>query len=253
MKDKVIQEAKHWVGYLEKKSDAQLSDFKANAGSNNYTIFSYWYDQFWQYPNFRLQGDAWCAGFVSIVFIRALGKTAQTRILPNFHYCPTGVNTFKKRGEWVTENPQPGDVIFFKNSSGVSNHVGIVSAVDAKRVYTVEGNTSSAAGVVANGGCVAEKSYALNYAKILGYGRPKYEEDVDMEKLKELEARIKALEGENIVYDYVPDMPDWAHEPMAKLWNLGALKGDGERLGISHLGMRILCVVVRVLEAAGVL
>jgi peptidoglycan hydrolase-like protein with peptidoglycan-binding domain len=42
-------------------------------------------------------------------------------------------------------------------------------------VYTVEGNTSSAAGVVANGGAVAKKQYSLSYGRIAGYGRPKYD------------------------------------------------------------------------------
>lgn len=44
--------------------------------------------------------------------------------------------------------------------------------VENGRVYTIEGNTSSAAGVVENGGCVRNKSYALSYEKIGGYGRP---------------------------------------------------------------------------------
>jgi LysM repeat protein len=41
-------------------------------------------------------------------------------------------------------------------------------------VYTIEGNTSSSSGVVANGGCVAEKKYKLSYGRIAGYGRPDY-------------------------------------------------------------------------------
>ena len=43
------------------------------------------------------------------------------------------------------------------------------------RVYTVEGNTSSQAGIVANGGCVAQKSYDLHDPGIAGYGRPDYD------------------------------------------------------------------------------
>ena len=41
-------------------------------------------------------------------------------------------------------------------------------------MYTIEGNTSSAAGMVANGGCVRDKSYSLTYNRIGGYGRPNY-------------------------------------------------------------------------------
>ena len=68
--------------------------------------------------------------------------------------------------------------IFFKNSSGNAQHTGLVYKVDNKYVYTIEGNTSSAKGVVANGGCVRLKQYALNYNRIMGYGRPNYEVEV---------------------------------------------------------------------------
>ncbi|MFR1059473.1 MAG: hypothetical protein ACLSEY_02965 [Enterocloster sp.] len=37
---KLIDQAAHWDGYLEKKSNAQLDDFTANAGSGNFTCFA---------------------------------------------------------------------------------------------------------------------------------------------------------------------------------------------------------------------
>lgn len=40
------------------------------------------------------------------------------------------------------------------------------------KVYTIEGNTSGASGIVANGGGVFEKSYARSHSGIAGYGRP---------------------------------------------------------------------------------
>ena len=49
-------------------------------------------------------------------------------------------------------------------------------------VYTIEGNTSVASGVIANGGGVCRKKYSLSYNRIYGYGRPEYDEpllDVD--------------------------------------------------------------------------
>lgn len=171
MKNKVIAEALKWVGYLEKKSNSQLEHFTANAGSGNYTIFAKWYHELW---GANYQAQPWCAVWVSCVFQRALGSEVQGRIMPHFAYCPTGVSQFKKMSCFVTGEPQEGDVIFFKDSSGTAVHVGIVYKVDDKRVYTVEGNTSSAEGVVANGGCVAKKSYLKVYSRILGYGRPKY-------------------------------------------------------------------------------
>lgn len=53
-------------------------------------------------------------------------------------------------------------------------HTGLVVGVSGGRVYTIEGNTGSAAGVVANGGCVRDKSYPLGPATSGGYGRPDY-------------------------------------------------------------------------------
>ena len=60
--------------------------------------------------------------------------------------------------------------------------------VEGGKVFTIEGNTSSAAGVVENGGAVASKSYSLTYNRIGGYGRPNYsliqeDEDMDINKL----------------------------------------------------------------------
>lgn len=51
-------------------------------------------------------------------------------------------------------------------------HTGLVEKVSGDRVYTIEGNTSSAPGVVPNGGIVRDKNYSINYAQIGGYGTP---------------------------------------------------------------------------------
>ena len=37
---KLIDQAKSWDGYLEKKSNRDLDDFTANAGNKNYTCFA---------------------------------------------------------------------------------------------------------------------------------------------------------------------------------------------------------------------
>ena len=44
-------------------------------------------------------------------------------------------------------------------------------------VYTIEGNTSGANGVIANGGGVCKKKYKLSYNRLAGYGRPKWDVD----------------------------------------------------------------------------
>lgn len=169
MQTKIINEATKWVGYLEKASNYNLNNMTANAGSNNYTLFSEWYKNK-GYGNYQAQ--PWCAIFVSYIFGNVISNSEQ--VMPHFHYCPTAVNWFKAH-QRLAVNPQIGDVIFFRDSKGVACHTGIVYAFDNTKVYTIEGNTSSAAGVIANGGAVAKKSYARNYNKIIGYGRPKWE------------------------------------------------------------------------------
>ena len=54
--------------------------------------------------------------------------------------------------------------------------------MDNTYVYTVEGNTSSTSGVVANGGAVSKKKYKLNYDRLAGYGRPCYDTESEPEK-----------------------------------------------------------------------
>ena len=108
---KLIDQAAHWDGYLEKKSNAQLDDFTANAGSGNFTCFARDYKT---HTGQNLQAQPWCAMFVSEVFVQAFGLEEAKKLLGGslYHYCPTGVNQFKKAGRWAAV-PEPGAVIFF--------------------------------------------------------------------------------------------------------------------------------------------
>ena len=87
--------------------------------------------------------------------------------------CTYSASYYRKAGKFYEKGPKVGDQIFFKSGSEIV-HTGIVVDVDSKKVYTVEGNTSGASGVVANGGCVCRKAYSLTDSKIAGYGRPNY-------------------------------------------------------------------------------
>lgn len=169
--DKVIKIAEAEIGYLEKKTNAQLDSKTANAGSNNYT-------KYWRDLDSGMNGNAWCNCFVNWCFVQAYGaKKAKELLCTNggwSYYTPTSSSYFKAKKQWHTSNPKKGDVIYFRNSERIC-HVGIVYKVEAGKVYTIEGNTSSAAGVVPNGGCVAKKSYDLGLSRIAGYGRPKYD------------------------------------------------------------------------------
>lgn len=146
--DKLIQIAKNEVGYLEKASNSQLDSKTANAGENNYT--KYWRDI---KPDY--QGEPWCAAFVSWCMMKAFGLDTAKKLLKHwpYVYCPTLGSLFTKNA-----NPKVGDiVIFYRN--GTFTHTGLVTAVIGDRFYTIEGNTSGASGIIANGGGVCAKSY----------------------------------------------------------------------------------------------
>ena len=237
--NELIAEAEKWVGYLEKKSNENLDNFTANAGSNNYTRFAVDYCDYFGEQKTVFQAQPWCAMFVSVVFAIAFGaETAEKLLGGHYAYCPYGVNHFKEIGIWKTENPKPGDVIMFRNTSGVACHTGIVYAVDSNKVYTIEGNTSSASGVVANGGCVAKKSYSISYSRIMGYGNINYdlieeENELMSKEYDELKAELTVLKAEiaksnsKMIYNYVDNnMPEWARPTIQKMMDKGLLQGD---------------------------
>lgn len=179
----VIEIALNEVGYLEKASNKNLDDKTANAGKNNYTKYARDLDNIAGFYNGKKQGFAWCDVFVDWCFFKAFGVDNAKRLLcqPNKSLgagCKYSRNYYKNNGQLYT-SPQVGDQIFFYNSnkSGIA-HTGMVYKVDKTYVYTVEGNTSSASGVVANGGAVAKKKYNRSYSRIAGYGRPKYDVDI---------------------------------------------------------------------------
>lgn len=176
---KVIDIALAEDGYLEKKSNKNLDSKTANAGSNNYT--KYGRDMHNLYPSTMDFPAAWCDAFVDWCFYRAFGKANAKGLLGgNFDdYTVNSAALYKKKNAYHKKNPKVGDQIFFRNNTRIC-HTGLVYKVDSKYVYTVEGNTSGASGVIANGGGVCKKKYLLTYSKIDGYGRPKY--DVEPKK-----------------------------------------------------------------------
>lgn len=176
---RIITIAETELGYLEKKSNKNLDSKTANAGSNNYTKYARDLDAIGNFYNGKKQGYAWCDVFVDWCFVEAYGLNAAYKLLyqPKKSCgagCTYSRRYYKNEGQLFSK-PKPGDQIFFWSSdkSRVA-HTGLVYKVDGSYVYTIEGNTSSASGVVANGGCVRKKKYSLKYGRIAGYGRPDY-------------------------------------------------------------------------------
>lgn len=171
--ESLIKIAKDEVGYLEKASNNNLDSQTANAGNNNYTKYARNLDSAPVFYNGKKQGFDWCDIFVDWCFAKAFGVDNAKRLLcqPSNSLgagCEYSMRYYKNNGRFRT-SPSVGDQIFFKDSSGIVCHTGIVYDVDNSYVYTIEGNTSSSAGVVANGGCVRKKQYSLNYSRIAGW------------------------------------------------------------------------------------
>lgn len=160
----VIKIAQEEVGYLEKASLSNLDSKTENAGDGNYT--KYWRDI---YPSF--QGSAWCACFVTWVFVQAFGKTKTKELLKHYPYTyvPTLAGLFTRYS-----NPQVGDIVMYYNGSEFY-HTGIVIEVDGDKFITIEGNTGPNAGVEDNGDGVYQKTRYNSQLSGTKFARPDYD------------------------------------------------------------------------------
>lgn len=176
---KLVDLAMSQVGYLEKRSNAQLDDKTANAGSANWNRYARDIDS--KYPNFyngKKNGYSWCDIFVDWCFIECFGYKKALKML----YQPTksagagcqySANYYRAHNAFYRQ-PQVGDQVFF-GDYGNEGHTGIVIDVAGSIVTTVEGNTSGGYGVDANGDGVYIKRYDINTQYIPGFGRPNWE------------------------------------------------------------------------------
>lgn len=115
----------------------------------------------------KVSGSAypWCCTFIWWLLSSSGIKCAKTASCANL------ANYFKKENRFFTDNPQVGDIIFFKfkRTNNWTNHVGIVVDVKGNEITTIEGNTS--VNNDSNGGEVQLRKRIKN---IVGYGRPAY-------------------------------------------------------------------------------
>ena len=258
--NKLIEIANAEVGYLEKRSNAQLYDKTDNAGSDNYT-------KYWAEVKPSYQGQPWCAAFVTWCFVQAFGQEKAKLLLKHYPYvyCPTMASLFT-----LHSNPKTGDIVIFKRG-GEFVHTGIVTGVNGDYFETIEGNTSGGSAIIANGGGVCKKGYYNSKLPGTKFIRPDYMavESEDEELMsKEYDDIMKKLEGMSqiintmgneiqelkqaaapkMIYHYIDDnMPQWARPTIQKLVDRGALKGDenGE-LGLTEDLMRTLVINDRI-------
>ena len=247
--NKVISIAENEVGYLEKASNNKLDSKTENAGSANYT--KYWRDIKPEY-----QGEPWCACFVTWCFVQAFGKEKTAQLLKHYPYvyCPEMAGLFT-----LNSSPKRGDIVIFKRN-GTFVHTGIVTYVNGDYFETIEGNTSGGNTIIANGGGVFKKSYYnsnLPGTKFVTVDWSIIEEEIDMEELKRLEARVAALEKANqpeMIYNYIDkNMPQWAHEAVKWCVDKGIIKGTNDKgdLGLNDIKLWTCVVVYRLGKLLG--
>lgn len=226
--DKVLSVANGEIGYLEKATNYKLDDKTANAGYNNYTKYARDLYVLGAY-NGNKQGYAWCDQFVDWCFVQAFGyqlawEMTYQEARGSGAGCKESAAYYTKRNR-LYGAPKVGDQIFFYVGGNV-NHTGIVYKVDSEKVYTIEGNTSGASGVIDNGGGVCAKSYPLSSYSIAGYGRPNYdlipeEDDGDMtqEKFNEYLDNYLAALAKKEPSSWSLDARKWAE-------SVGVIQGD---------------------------
>ena len=151
------------VNDILKIAKAEIGVKESPANSNNVKYNTWYYGK-------SVNGSAypWCAAFVSWVFSQVDSTLTKKSVS-----CMDIGNWFKSNKQWKTNNPQPGDVVFFKfnTNSRWTNHIGLVESVNADgSVNTIEGNTSASSDD--NGGSVMRRTRKSN---IVGYGIPKYD------------------------------------------------------------------------------
>lgn len=164
------------VGYIGKKSNAQLNDKTANI-RGLFTKYAAELDSLGYY-NGRKNGYDYCAVFANDAYLN-LCKNVETNPAKLVALaqklvgqppksmgaaCKYSFNYYKQAGQ-ATSEPEVGNQIFFRYAVE-TGHTGIVYKVTSSYVYTVEGNV--------NGGEVQAKKYAKTNKCIEGYGRPKW-------------------------------------------------------------------------------
>lgn len=245
--EKLINIAKAEVGYLEKRSNSQLDDKTANAGSGNYT--KYWRDI---KPDY--QGQPWCACFVTWCMEKAFGKDNTVKLLKHYPYVyvPTLESLFT-----LNANPKVGDIVAFKHG-GEFTHTGIVTSVNGDYFTTIEGNTSGGSTIIANGGGVCAKGYYNSNLPGTKFITPNYstiiKEELTMAQYEELNEKINDLTetvkqlatqindvANPMIYNYIDDnMPEWARASVQKALDKGILKGEGEGLNLTYSDLRTI-------------
>ena len=196
----IVNVAKSQVGYHESSSSGDLSG--KSSGSGNFTEYGRWYGQQGYWCNKFVSWCAFVAGIPSSIFPKLTSASASYSDFSSY-----GAKRFRFSSEKKLE---PGDVIYCctcSGSYGCIDHVGLVTDVDSKYIYTVEGNLSDKVRTVkypVSSGYCSSMHERINYV-----ARPKYQDN--SAKLSDVDKATSVVITEKSVYalyDYSLSLSD---------------------------------------------
>ena len=233
--ERLIGTAEDQVGYMGKRSNSQLDEYKSNT-SGKWTKYARDLDALGDFYNGKKNGYDWCDVFVDWCFVTAFGRELGQKLLgqPDRSLgAGTGYSLkyYQQMGRLFSK-PEPGDQIFFGDSQSTW-HTGIVSKVVGGYVHTIEGNAGNPSAVRAG-------RYVIGGKNIKGYGRPDWSL-VPEDKPEEPEKEVDNM----TYYKTLADVPEWYKPTVEKLVNSGALQGTGDGLNVSEDFCRTMTVLDR--------
>lgn len=178
--------------------------YKEVPANSNYTKYGAW---------MGLQYQPWCMSAVQY-----WANAAQVVLPVKTGSCTTLMNAAQKKGQWVTEKYQPGDIVIYQFKTG--KHCGIITEVYKDYIIAIEGNT--AVNNDNNGGEVMLRQ--RSYENILGVVRPEFDAaeggTISYEEFVELFTQVRNTLRDNDCSSYSEAARKWAVEN-------GIILGDG--------------------------
>ena len=169
--DKILKTATEWIG-------------KSDRTGTHKEIIDLYNTQKPLPRGYKVQyTDAWCATFVTAVFLKAGGADL---IKPECS-CGYMIEGLKRMNIFIeNENytPKKGDLVFFDwqdigtgDNKGWADHVGIVESINGDKFTTIEGNINHAVG---------RKTYKINQLYLRGFATPNYRRKTNDELAREV-------------------------------------------------------------------
>jgi peptidoglycan hydrolase-like protein with peptidoglycan-binding domain len=138
------------------QSQVGISESPPNSNKTPYGL--------WHAPS--LNGQKWCAMFVSWVFHHAGHPLGNVQTKNGIHHCQSAHNYYKEKGR-LTADPQPGDIVIYDwEGNGHADHIGIFicwTSTARIAIEAYEGNTSTSNN--SDGGSVMVRTRSHNLIK----------------------------------------------------------------------------------------